>query len=241
MQDIIHPGDEEYIENGDVEAEDDDTIDGSDANVPLITELALNKHETLHYRIIDRYYRELNKENIETLIAIVDKKSTISLRLIDWFVTKYSHKFNVRLRTNNGNYFNVHISYKAQLQSFKKKYFDPFRRRKRLKFRYFFNKDKSLSLCTTIGQLNFFKWAFSNDIVNYVINNYDVIAKAMTQSNKIDKGKKLSEDNVASVDNNSGGGSGGGIVKKGVKKPAKPAKKVGIAKPTHVPMNINFN
>ena len=87
--------------------------------------------------------------------------------------------------------FNVHISYKAQLKSYKKRYFDPFRRRK--KFKYYFDKEEKISLCTTIGQMNFFKWAFSNDVISYVNDNYMNISKAMVNTNKLDKTRKLKE------------------------------------------------
>ncbi len=240
----------EASSDSDISSEESDIIE--EINVPLITELILSKKETYHYKIIDKYYKSLEKDNVLILIDIVEKKSKVSLRLIDWFVTKYAHKFKVRLEKKNNtsidNGFNVHISYKAQLQSYKKKYFDPFRRRKRLKFKYFFDKEKQISLCTTIGQLNFFKWAFTNNIVEYVINNYEVIAKAMAQSNKIDKTKKKTtsdSDTIASVsevvspsDNTSGGSN-----KKVVKKPmVKKVKKAGISKPsTQGTMNLNFN
>ena len=104
------------------------------------------------------------------MIDIVEGQSDISLRLLDWFVTRHASKQKIRFDkydvSNNSDKFdkrvdrcfNVHISYKAQLKSYKKKYFDPFRRRK--KFKYYFDKEKTVHLCTTIGQLNFFRWAF---------------------------------------------------------------------------------
>jgi hypothetical protein len=237
------------------ESENDTT-----SNVPLITELTLSKKETYHYKIIDKYYRSLDMENVLILIDIVEKKSKVSLRLIDWFVTKYSHKYKVRLDTidttrltNVDNGFNVHISYKAQLQSYKKKYFDPFRRRKRLKFRYFFDKEKKVSLCTTIGQLNFFKWAFTNNIVSYVLDNYEAISKAMTQSNKLDKAKKngISNSDTSNVSDivsqpngvnsqatdNTSNDRKKVVVKREVKKQKKP----GLSKQvTHESMSLKF-
>lgn len=77
------------------------------------------------------------------------------------------------------------------MKSYKKRYFDPFRRRK--KFKYYFDREKTISLCTTIGQLNFFKWAFTNNVVEYVISNHNLINKAMVNTNKIDKSRKLKE------------------------------------------------
>jgi len=137
------------------------------------------------------------------MIQIVDGKSKISLRLLDWFVTRYANKYKVRFDrdevsvndirfdTKVDRGFNVHISYKSQLKSYTKKYFDPFRRRK--KFKYYFNKDKNIWMVTTIGQLNFFKWAFCNNIISYVNDNYATISKAMVNTNKVDKTRKTKE------------------------------------------------
>lgn len=183
----------------------DSSLDNDeDENVPEIGEIELTKKETFYYKIIDKYYKNLSKKKVEQMIDIVDGKSKISLRLLDWFVTRYSNKHKVRFDKNDNDDdeddkfdkkidkgFNVHISYKAQLKSYKKRYFDPFRRRK--KFKYYFDKEKTLSLCTTIGQMNFFRWAFTNDVINYVNDNYNSISKAMVNTNKIDKSRKQKE------------------------------------------------
>ena len=86
--------------------------------------------------------------------------------------------------------FNVHISYKAQLKSFKKRYFDPFRRRK--KFYYYYNtqNNEKKSILTTIGQMNFFKWAFDHKVIEYVEERHHIISKAMNKANKEDKKRK---------------------------------------------------
>lgn len=44
--------------------------------------------------------------------------------------------------------------------------FDPFCRSKRIKFQDFE---------TTVGQLNFFEWAITDEILDYIENNYEVI------------------------------------------------------------------
>ena len=241
----------------DSESEDSDTNENI-INVPLITELSLSKKETYHYKIIDKYYKLLNVNNVVTLIDIIEKRSKVSLRLIDWFVTKYSHRYKVRLETVNminnhnpnniNNGFNVHISYKAQLQSYKKKYFDPFRRKRKLKFKYFFDKEKKISLVTTIGQLNFFKWAFTNNIIEYVFKNYETISKAMTRSNKLDKTKKNGISNsdtseisdvISGIETVSNDIKGKKNTAK--KEPIKKIKKVGLSKPSsHETMSLKF-
>lgn len=194
-----------------IDNDDDDIIEEEDGDtggqVPDITELTLTKKEMFNYKIINKFYKKLDKKKIESMIEIINGKSKISLRLLDWFVTKYADKYNVRYSRNTddkekNNFeskiesnFNVHISYKAQLKTYKKRYFDPFRRKKDIvkKFKYYFDKEKTISLCTTLGQLNFFKWAFSNGIINYVNENYNTIIKAMRQTNKLEKIKKTKE------------------------------------------------
>ena len=80
----------------------------------------------------------------------------------------------------NNKLFNVHYNYKAQLKAFNKKFFDPFCRGNRIPFFY----DKDNCIITTIGQLNFFKWAISNDVVNYVTENLKDIEVDMNKTNK---------------------------------------------------------
>lgn len=145
--------------------------------------------ETLYYKMIDRFFRGLTIEDKQKMMDVIDGQSKVSLRLLDWFVTRYANKYKTTYNLMNGERFNVHISYKAQLKSYKKRYFDPFRRRKKFVYGYD-QKDSKKTLCTTIGQLNFFRWAFLSDVIKYVENHYAVILKAMVKSNKDDKVKK---------------------------------------------------
>jgi hypothetical protein len=82
---------------------------------------------------------------------------------------------------NGDRYFNVYLQYKCQLKAYKKKLFDPFCRKQRIGFHY----DEYNCVVTTIGQLNFFKWALSYKVLEYVQNNLDNITKDMILSNKI--------------------------------------------------------
>ena len=42
---------------------------------------------------------------------------------------------------------------------------------------------------TTIGQLNFFRWAIENDVLNYIEENYSNIEKDMNSRNSTSKRK----------------------------------------------------
>ena len=100
--------------------------------------------------------------------------SVISLRLIDWFVTNYSKRHNIGYILN-GQEFMVYMSYKSQLKAYSKKLFDPFCRRERIMF--------SLSgiepFVTTVGKLNFFRWAIEKNIIEYLKLNRETVETEM--------------------------------------------------------------
>ena len=101
----------------------------------------------------------------------------ISLRVIDWFVTNFSKKYNIiySIFLNDKEFkFNVYTSYKSQLKSYSKKFFDPFCRRERINITM-----NDSNIVTTIGQLNFFKWAIDNKILDYINDKYGQIDKDM--------------------------------------------------------------
>ncbi len=91
----------------------------------------LSPKERFYYKKIDEYFKNCHKKNIRRMTEIINGESQISLRILDWFVTKYSDKYKTKYRDKDdeyGSYFNVHVSYESQLKSYKKQYFDPFRR-----------------------------------------------------------------------------------------------------------------
>jgi len=145
--------------------------------------------ESLH-----SFYR--TEYNRDRLLMILSDKKKISLRSIDWFITNYSKKYNTyyiiyenseskipSFESGSNNYrsnMNVFHSYKSQLKAYSKKKFDPFCRRDRLSFKL----DDEYSVETTIGQLNFFKWAISNLVLEYIELNKDDIENDMNNSLK---------------------------------------------------------
>jgi hypothetical protein len=50
--------------------------------------------------------------------------------------------------------------------------------------------DKEFSIETTIGQLNFFKWAIENRIIHFIEENMTEIEEDMNLNNSISKTKK---------------------------------------------------
>ncbi len=135
-----------------------------------------NKEDLLMVKISEFFY---NLQNIQIMIPIINGESDISLRIIDWFVTNYSKKYNTSYIYNNER-FNVYLNYKKQLKAYSKKQFDPFCRRYRIHFKY----DQNNSIITTVGQLNFFRWAIQCNIIEYIIKNIKYIEQDMTKSLK---------------------------------------------------------
>ena len=181
---------ESYINN---KFGEDDDIKAGEA-IPTVSELKLSSKETYHFKRVDNFFRSQDIQNIIRMLKIIDGSHRISLRLLDWFVTRYSKQHNIVINNivdNEDDNFAVHISYKAQLKSFKKRYFDPFRRRKKFWYSYNYDKkDQSKRFITTIGQLNFFRWAFTNGVIQYIDDNYKLVGNAMQMANKEDKKKR---------------------------------------------------
>jgi len=135
-----------------------------------------------------------SRDKLEQIIPIITGKSKMSLRIIDWFVTNYSKKNNVNYMIKQGikeKNFIVYLEYKSQLNGYSKLQFDPFCRRERISF---IDHDSN-ELVTTVGQLNFFRWSIENNILDYILKNYEPIETDMNDSlrnlyKKKDSGEK---------------------------------------------------
>ena len=146
----------------------------------------INSKKELLMQSLSKFF-SLNK-NINELINITSGKSGISLRVLDWFVTNYAKKNGTSylLKDKKKKNFIVHLDYKSQLKAYSKKQFDPFCRRERISF--IDNQDREIT--TTVGQLNFFRWAIENKIIDFIKKNLETIEKDMTTSLKKVYGKK---------------------------------------------------
>jgi hypothetical protein len=147
-----------------------------------------------------------DKENLDKMMAIINGESKISLRIVDWFVTNYAKKNYTVYEINNNSSnsasthsarFKVYNDYKLKLKAYAKKRFDPFCRWERITVPY----DNEKFMETTIGQLNFFKWAIENKIIDYIDTNYAVIENDMNARNSTSKNRSLCS-SVSSNDSN---------------------------------------
>ena len=174
--------------------------------------------------IMDKLKLFYTHDNISKLLPILNGETKLSLRIIDWFVTNYTKKHNVILynkknklvqnkslknktstKTKKAKYesveeqFNTYLNYKGQLKAYSKKNFDPFCRRDRIDFYYNDNE----FIVTTVGQLNFFKWAIENNVIEYINSHLEVIDKDMNKNIKREedlnkKSKKIYIKNINS-------------------------------------------
>ena len=112
--------------------------------------------------------------HLEELLPILKGESPMSLRLIDYFVTNYSKKYNT-FYFLSGRQFIVYFQYKRELNAYSKRLFDPFCRRERIMFEARGHEP----FVTTVGQLNFFRWAIDKGVLKHIAENRDTIERDM--------------------------------------------------------------
>jgi hypothetical protein len=149
----------------------------SKMNQKIFKNIQITSQEDMIIKSLYNFYE--NDNNIDIFLNIINLNSLMSIRLIDYFVTKYSknNKITYKLNDDNTNKeqsFNIYTSYKQQLKAYQKKHFDPFSRGDRIP--YFLGEQ---CIITTIGQLNFFKWLISKKVYDYIKDNFDKIQNEM--------------------------------------------------------------
>ena len=157
-----------------------DVVGGSGSGSGYTTQNALLLTNLL------KFYEQ--NDNLDVMLQIINGHSKISLRIIDWFATNYAKKYFTVYAINNeyskgSRRFKVYVEYKLKLKAYSKKRFDPFCRWDRITIPY----KNGTFIQTTIGQLNFFKWAIENDIVQYIEQHYDTIENDMNARNSTSK------------------------------------------------------
>lgn len=154
------------------------------------TEYGIPTQLGLLMKSVTDFYK--NPMYIEQMISIIDQKSILSLRILDWFITNYSKKYKTFLSNSKSKCnLDVYQLYKLQLKSLGKSRLDPFCRKNKLIFYYTDTK----FIETSCGQLCFFKWCFENDILNHVKNNLQTIEDDMKKSLK--EKKKIIKTNTS--------------------------------------------
>jgi len=126
---------------------------------------------------LQRFYSM--REDKEEILKLLEGTSEISLRLIDWFVTNYAKQHNISYVLYSQEFL-VYTNYKSQLKAYSKKLFDPFCRRERIMFQI----SGQPMFQTTVGKLNFFRWALEKGVLDYIKMNMAKIESAMNASSK---------------------------------------------------------
>lgn len=146
-------------------------------------------------------YYNTNPDQRKLLFSIINGESKLSLRILDWFVTHYARMNNVTYYIDTSSKppilcaeypkegggahirkFNLYLDYRKQLQSYTKMFFDPFRRHERISF--VIEETPLTVIETTIGQLNFFKWALETQVFTYVLKHLQDIETHMATFHK---------------------------------------------------------
>lgn len=158
-------------------------------NKNVFENIHITSQEYIILKSIETFYENTNNINkfLKVLNGQLEDKNntnafTLSIRLIDYFITKYSKNNKICYKINNNDIIqniNVYISYKQQLKIYQKKNFDPFSRGYRIP--YFLNET---CIITTISQLNFFKWFFTNGLYEYILKHHSDIELEMNSKNK---------------------------------------------------------
>ena len=143
-----------------------------------------------------KFYDENN--NLEKMLRIINGESPTSLRIIDWFATNYAKKFFTVYEVGVNKRFKVYVDYKLKLKAYSKRRFDPFCRWDRITIPY----GNGTFIQTTIGQLNFFKWALENGVVAYIEKNYADIEDDMNARNSTSRRNNASLTSTSSDDAN---------------------------------------
>ena len=155
--------------------------------MPIFCSTNLNTQNDILMKNLMDFYQ--NRANLQKMMHIINGETNISLRIVDWFVTNYAKKYYTvyelpdTRKPTESHRFKVYNDYKLKLKAYSKRRFDPFCRWERISVPY----DDEKTMETTIGQLNFFKWAIENRIVDYIEKNYATIETDMNFRNSTSK------------------------------------------------------
>lgn len=146
---------------------------------------AFSTQNTLLLENLKTFYGN-DPSKLDTMLSIINGESPVSLRIVDWFATNYAkQKFTV-YPLKDGTRFKVYFDYKLKLKAYSKRRFDPFCRWERIAIPYKGN----TAIQTTLGQLNFFKWAIENDVIKYIQEHYEEIEQDMNHRNSTSRRKQ---------------------------------------------------
>lgn len=117
---------------------------------------------------LQQFFQE--ESHLQQFLCIVERKNNLTLRKLERFITKDARQHNFMFKRKDGKIFRLYSEYRRQQNAFTKRLFDPFCRYDRVvlhgpnvqpKFKDGYE--------STLGQLNFFRWAIHNEVLPYII------------------------------------------------------------------------
>jgi hypothetical protein len=125
---------------------------------------------------------------------IIHKSKKVSIRIVNWFVTNYAKQHFTVYELSNERFF-VWTRFRSAEDGYSKDLFDPYCRKDRIMIPY----DEHTNIITTIGQLNFFKWAILNKVVDYIVEHYDAITQDMNIRLTLKNKHSKTEDSISTI------------------------------------------
>lgn len=150
---------------------------------PFLFDDTTRVQQSILRRIIPFFTPEIVSD---LLVPLVNQESKISLRALDWLVTNYAKKNNIVCQTKDNQIFNIHHGYKVALSHFRRRNFDPFRRRARLRVQL----NGEVVCDSTVGQCNFLHWSHTNGVLKYAMDNVTQIEADMNRASATHKAEK---------------------------------------------------
>ena len=147
---------------------------------------------------LTKYYTPAVFANIEPILMGQD---IITMSLINFTVTNYVKEYESQIEKVNKNgdiiYINITRSYNEKLKEFKKTSFDSFCRKPKIFFQYDKDDDDKV-VCTSIAQLNYFKWVLDINLLDFIRDNYDHIYAEYKLRSSSKKSSEISSANSES-------------------------------------------
>ena len=157
----------------------------------------ISQQDWLLSELLDFYK---NREYLDILKKIINrefiihKSKKVSIRIVNWFVTNYAKQHFTVYELENERFF-VWTRFRSAEDGYSKDLFDPYCRKDRIMIPY----DENTNIVTTIGQLNFFKWAILNKVVDYIIQHYDAITQDMNTRLTLKNKHSKTEDSISTI------------------------------------------
>jgi len=128
------------------------------------------------------------------LVPVIEQTYDVSLRALDWAVVNWSKKHRIVCKVDTGqgkvDVVNIFSVYKDVLHRWRRRMFDPFRRRERV---YFHHPTTGAVCSTTVGQLNFLRWAKVYGVIDQARAHLDQIEHDMVTTLSESKRRRQEE------------------------------------------------